>query len=97
MTVTLFTGLAQMVATIWKSADKESKDYCIVVSRILKERHTKLTKVGGIGCLSAIDSISPRPREEATPRNADSEASDTGLAEFAAIFCLPTMDSVSPG
>ena len=86
-----------MVAANWKSADKETKDYCVEVARILKERHTELTKVGGIGCLSAIDSISPGSREEATPRNADSEASDTGLAEFGAIFCLPTMDSVSPG
>ncbi len=97
MTVTSFAELARTVAANWKSDDYETKAYCVEVARILKARHAELTKVGGIGCLSAIDSISPRPREEATPRNADSEASDTGLAEFAAIFCLPTMDSVSPG
>jgi len=98
MTVTSFAELSQTVAVNWKSADKETKDYCVEVSCILKERHTELTKVGGIGCLSAIDSISQGLREEATPRNADSEASDTGLAKFGAIFCLPEeLDSVSTG
>ena len=98
MTVTSFAELARTVAANWKSADKETKDYCVEVVRILKKRHTLLTKVGGIGCLSMIDSIGPGPREEAKPRNAGSEASDTGLAELGAIFCLPEeLDSVSTG
>jgi len=98
MAVTPFAELARMVAANWKSADKETKDYFKEVVRILNKRHTKMTKVGGIGCLSAIDSISPGLREEAKPRNADSKASDTGLAKFGAIFCLPEeLDSVSTG
>ena len=87
-----------MVAANWKSADKETKDYCVEVARILKERHTELTKVGSIGCLSTINSISPGPREEAKPRNADRNTKYTDLTEFGEIFCLPEeMDSVSPG
>jgi len=97
MTVTSFAELTWMVAANWKSADKETKDYCVEVARILKARHAELTKVGGIGCLSAIDSISPGPREEAKPRNADSETQEKYLTNFGAKFCLPTMDSVSPG
>jgi hypothetical protein len=56
-----------------------------------------LTKVGRIGCLSTIDSISPGPREEAKPSNTNSETQDVDLTKFGAKFCLPTMDSVSPG
>ncbi len=117
MTVTSFAELARTIAANWKSADKETKYYCVEVARILKERHTKLTmrqyqanrtppaplavrtqnQVGGICCLSTIDSVSPRPTEEAKPRNADSETKDTDLTEFGAIFCLPAMNSVSPG
>ena len=117
MTVTSFAELAGTIAANWKSADKETKYYCVEVAHILKERHTKLTmrqyqanctplaplavrtqnQAGGICCLSTIDSVSPRPTEEAKPRNADSETKDTDLTEFGAIFCLPAMNSVSPG
>ena len=100
MTVPSFADLARIVATNWKSADKEAKDYCMEVARILKERHTELTKVGGINCLSTIDSGSPGPpgpNEEAKPRNADGETKDAELTEFGAVCCLPTMGTVSPG
>jgi hypothetical protein len=90
MTVTSFAELARRVSANWKSADKETKDYCVEVARIIKARHAELTKVGVTGCLSTTDSVGPRPTEEAKPRNADNENKDTEL-------CLPTMDSVSPG
>jgi hypothetical protein len=90
MTVTSFSELARSVAANWKSAAKETKDYCVEVARIIKGRHTELSKVGVTGCLSTTDSVGPGPTEEAKPRNADNETKDTEL-------CLPTMDSVSPG
>jgi hypothetical protein len=90
MTVTSFAELARRVSANWKSADKETKDYCVEVARIIKARHAELTKVGVTGWLSTTDSVGPRPTEEAKPRNADNENKDTEL-------CLPTMDSVSPG
>jgi len=94
MTVTSFAELSLTVAANWKSADNETKYYCKEVARILKERHTELTKVGGEGCLPTIDSVVPGPIEEVKLRNADN---DMKLTEFGAIFCLPTMDSESPG
>ena len=96
MTVTSFAELSLTVAANWKSADNETKKYCQEVARILKERHTELTKVGGICCLSSIDSVSPGLKEEAKPRNADNELKDSELTDFGLIFCLPTMDSESP-
>ena len=90
MTVTSFAELARTIAANWKSADKETKDYCVEVARIIKERHAELNKVGLTGCLSTTDSVGPGPTEEAKPRNADNETKDTEL-------CLPKMDSVSPG
>ena len=90
MTVTSFSELARSVAANWKSAAKETKDYCVEVARIIKERHTELNKVGVTGCLSATDSVGPGPMEEAKRRNADNETKDTEL-------CLPTIDSVSSG
>ena len=97
MTVTSFAELARTVAANWKSADKETKEYCVEVARILKKRHTELTKVGGLICLSPIDSVSPGPTEEAKPQNFDNETKDTELTKFGAVFCLPGMDSASPG
>jgi hypothetical protein len=97
MSMTSFTELAWTVATNWKSADKETKDYCLAVARILKERHTEMTKVGGMGCLSTIKAISPGPKEEVKPINADNETKDSELTKFGALCCLLTMDSVSPG
>ena len=79
-------------------ADEETKDYCVGVARILKERHTKPTKVGDTTCcLSTIDSVSPEPTEKMKPKNTNSKTKDTDLTEFGAKFCLPTMDSASPG
>ena len=71
MTVTSFAELARTVAANWKSAATETKEYCVEVARILKKRHTELTKVGGLICLSPINSVSPGPTEEAKPRNFD--------------------------
>ena len=96
MTVTSFAELSLTVAANWNSADNETKNYCQEVARILKERHTELTKVGGLCCLSTIDSVSPGLKEEAKPRNAENELKYSELTEFGAIFCLPTMDSESP-
>jgi hypothetical protein len=95
MTVISFAQLARTVAE--KSVDKETKDYCIEVALILKERHTEMTKVGKMGRLSTIDSVSQGPKEEAKPRNADSKTKDSELTEFKVEYCLPTMDSISPG
>ena len=67
MTVTSFAELSLTVAANWNSADNETKNYCQEVARILKERHTELTKVGGLCCLSTIDSVSPGLKEEAKP------------------------------
>ena len=90
MTVTSFSELARSVAANWKSAAKETKDYCVEVARIIKERHSELNKVGVTGCLSTTDSVGPGLMEEAKRRNAGNETKDTEL-------CLPTIDSVSPG
>ena len=90
MTVTSFSELALSVAENWKSADKETKDHCVEVARIIKERHTELTKVGGNGCLSTTHSVSPGSTEDTKPRNAGNETKDVDL-------CPPTMDSVSQG
>ena len=87
MTVTSFAELGRTVAANWKSGDYETKEYCVEVARILKERHTELTKCRGIICLPTIDSVSPGSKEEAKPRNAD----------IGAVYCLPTMDTVGPG
>ena len=97
MAVTSFAELTRTVSANWKSADKETKDYCIEVARILKARHAELTKVGGECCLSMIDSGRLGPKEEAKPRNADRKTKDTDLTKFGVMFCLPTMDSVSTG
>ena len=97
MTVPSFAELARAVAANWKSVDKETKDYCVEVARILKERHTELTKVGRKRYLSTLDSVSPGPKEAAKPRYANSETKDTDLTKFGAIFCLPEIDYVSPG
>ncbi len=56
-----------------------------------------MTNVGGMGCLSTIDSVSPGPKEEVKPINADNGTKYSELTEFGALCCLPTMDSVSPG
>ncbi|KAL3822581.1 hypothetical protein ACHAXA_011500 [Cyclostephanos tholiformis] len=79
-----FAELARTVAANWKSADNETKDYCTTVARILKERHSVLIKVG---LLYKIDPSSQAPKEEITPF----------LKKSKGIFCLPTMDLVSPG
>jgi hypothetical protein len=43
------------VATSWNSIDKETKDYCLTVARILKQRHAELLcKVGEVECLPTI-------------------------------------------
>jgi hypothetical protein len=85
MAVTSFAELTRTVSANWKSADKETKDYCVEVARILKARHAELTKVGGECCLSM------------KPRNAHKKTKDTDLTKFGVMFCLPTMDSVSTG
>jgi hypothetical protein len=97
MTVTSFFELVRTVAANWKMADEETKDYCVEVARSLKERHTKLAKVGDTCCLSTIDSVSPGPTEETKPRNTNGKTKDTVLTEFGAKFCLHAMGSVSPG
>ena len=96
MTVTSFAELGRTVAANWKSGDYETKEYCVEVARILKGRHTELTKVEGIGCLSTIESGSPESTEKAKPRNVDNETQDTDPTELGAVFCLPAMDTVSP-
>ena len=68
--VASFVDIARTVAENWKSADKETKDYCSMVAHKVRERHTELFKVGGIGCLSTIDSISPGPKKEVNKRSA---------------------------
>jgi hypothetical protein len=64
MTVTSFSELARSIAANWKSAAKETKDYCEEVARIIKGRHTKLNKVEMTGCLSTTDSVGPRQRRK---------------------------------
>ena len=90
MTVTSFSELTRSVAENWKSTAKETKDYCVEDARIIKERHTELTKVVGKGCLSMTHSVGPGPTEDVKPRNAGNKTKDVEL-------CLPTMDSVSQG
>ena len=68
MTVTSFAELGRTVAANWKSGDYETKEYCVEVARILKGRHTELTKVEGIGCLSTIESGSINEESEAKKR-----------------------------
>jgi hypothetical protein len=41
-TVTSFIELARTVGMNWKSAGKDTKDYCAAVARLIKERHTEL-------------------------------------------------------
>jgi hypothetical protein len=97
MTVISFAQLAWTVTENWKSVDKETKYYCIEVALILKERHTEMTKVEEMSCLSMTDSVSQGPKEEAKPRNADSKTKDSELTEFEVEYCFPTMDFISPG
>ena len=44
ISVTSFSDLSQMMNESWKTIDKETKDYCELVSRIIKDRHTELMK-----------------------------------------------------
>jgi len=87
-----FTDLARAVASHWKSVDKETKDYCMTVARILKERHTELSEAEAIERLSMIDSINKGPKEETKQRSAKSNR--TNNSELAELVCLPTMDYI---
>ena len=88
-----FTDLARTVAANWKSADKDTKDYCSTVARILKERHTELSEAKVIECLSMTDSINQGLNEETKQRSANSHRmNDSELTES---VCLPTMDYVT--
>ena len=48
----------------WKCADEETKNYCVRVADIIKDRHTFLAKFGGISCLPAIVPASREPKIE---------------------------------
>jgi hypothetical protein len=80
------------VAANWKTVDKETKDYCFMVARILKERHAELSETEGIACLATADSISPGPKKETKQKSAesnrmdDSESTESGMI----LCCLPT-------
>jgi len=94
--MTSFAELARTVAVNWKSADKETKDYCATVVRILKNRHTELTKIGGMCRLSTIDSVSSGSKKKIQRRITDNKTNDSALTKLGVMLCLPTMDSVSP-
>lgn len=86
-----FTDLARTVGANWKTADKETKDYCLAVARIIKERHAELSEAEGVVCLSTIDSISPGPKKETKQRSAESNRmNDYESTESGVICCLPT-------
>jgi hypothetical protein len=79
------------VAANWKTADKETKDYCLTVACIIKERHAELSEAEGVACLSTIDSISPGPKKETKQSSAKSNRmNDYESTESGAICCLPT-------
>ncbi len=65
-------SLVQETKGFWKSADKETKVYCSMVAHIVRERHTELSKAGGIDHLSTIDSTSTGPRKDVKQRSANS-------------------------
>lgn len=47
LSVPTFVDLSRMVGEKWKAIDKETKDYCELVCRIIKDRHSRLlTKYG---------------------------------------------------
>ncbi|KAL3807734.1 hypothetical protein ACHAXA_000794 [Cyclostephanos tholiformis] len=78
--------------------DKETKDYCLTVARILKERHAELSEVGRMEGLSTMDSVVERPKKETKHRSADSNIKkNSELTESGVMCCIPTMDSISSG
>jgi hypothetical protein len=44
--VTPYAELAQIVVANWKIIDKETKEYCMIVSNLIQERHSRLNKQG---------------------------------------------------
>ena len=44
--VTPFVELARIVAANWKIIEKETLEYCMTVSNLIQERHSKLNKQG---------------------------------------------------
>jgi hypothetical protein len=94
--VASFTDLARAVAANWKTVDEETKDYCLTIARILKERHAELSEAEATGCLSKINSISPGLKVDSKQRSANSnQMSYSELSESVVPCCLPTMDFVS--
>ncbi len=88
-----FTDLAKTVAANWKSADKETKDYCLTVAHLIKERHAELSEAEEAVCLLKIDSTSPLPTEETKKRSAENNRmSGHKSTKSEVICCLPTID-----
>jgi hypothetical protein len=86
------------VAENWRSIDKETKDYCLTVARILKERHAELSEVGRMGGLSTMDSVVAGPKKGTKHRSATSNIKNNSeLTGSSVMCCIPTMDSISSG
>ena len=87
--MTSFTDLSKTVIANWKSIDEETKDYCMTVGRILKERHTELSKVKQMGCLSTMDPVVPA-KKKSKQRSADNNRmNSSGSSKSKMISCLP--------
>jgi hypothetical protein len=84
------------VAANWRSIDKETKDYCYTVARILKERHSELSQAEGVGNVSTMDSVSARLKEMEQGCTTDSnQKNNSESTKSGPVWRLSTMDFVS--
>jgi hypothetical protein len=86
-----------IVAANWKTAEKETKDYCSTVAHLIKERHAELSEAKTAVRLTTIDSISLGPKKETKQRSADKihKRNACDSTELGVLCCLPTMDYIS--
>jgi hypothetical protein len=85
------------VALSWKSIDSETKDYCVTVASILKERHAELYKEGGINYLSRIDPDSPGPKKKTEPQSGNNTTKYSEPVKFRGTDFVEMIQQMPPG
>lgn len=72
LSVPSFVDLSRMVGEKWKAIDKETKDYCELVCRIIKDRHSRLlTKYGNqFSDFTLTTEVAPTQENEKSTSNA---------------------------
>ncbi len=93
-TVASFTDLSRTVAENWKSIDKETKDYCHLLARIIKERHTVLSEAERRQYhLSMMESVGVGQKKTMKQQSAEiNHKTNSDLTKSGGILFIPAMD-----